>query len=172
MFPNGVWLGAKQYSWSFWIAKWQVILQHVHLPTECVGGIEAGGCSILALTGCLTLTGVTLEPVGPSTLQLQLCRLRKEKGEVVGKRGPCQLTPRTQGSESWFLTKADRAGGQCWGISSVPVPRRFSPETQLELGQLLSGPGSGQRELFPAKSPDGRPVRSWPGQPSSLPALP
>lgn len=141
-------------------------------------GDRGRSSSNLTLVGCLPLTGGTPEPVGTSTLQPQLCRPRKEKGEVAGKRGPCQLTPRTQGSESWFLIKADGAGGQCRETSSVPVLRRFSckassPETKLELGQLLSSPESGQRELLsPLKSSDGRPVQSRPGQPFPLAALP
>lgn len=140
-----------------------------HSQRMCWGD-QGRGLSNLALTGCLPLTGGTPEPVETYTLQPQLCRPRKEKGEVGGKRSPCQLTPRTQGSESQFLIKADRAGGQCREISSVRVPCRFShkassPETRLELGQLLSGPESGQRELFPLKSPDGQPVQSWLGQP-------
>lgn len=63
------------------------------------------------------------------------------------KRGSCQPTPRTQGSEPPLAIRGLRLNWQAISVRrlSVPVPCRFSckagsPETKLQFGQLLRGP--------------------------------
>lgn len=66
---------------------------------------------------------------------------------VGTKRGPCQPTLRTQGSERPLAIRGLRLNWQATSVRrlSVPVPCRFSckagsPETKLQFGQLLRGP--------------------------------
>lgn len=164
-------------------------LGSAHFPGMCQRD-RGGGCSILALIGCLPLPDGTADPLWTSACT-------SFTGPGRRRRGSCQSTPRIWSSEPQLAVVADPAGGQC---QEIPVGARscgFSckgwfPGDQAAAQPRLRGPqirakgaasfavsrrtawaglaGASQPLLLPCALPraqEGQPLGSEPG---SLPA--
>lgn len=128
-----------------------------HSPGMC-GRDRGGGCSILALTGCLPLPGGTADPVWTSACTSVS---QAEEGGAGGGAIHASPPPRygvlSPSRQSWLI----RPAGSARGLLSVPDPVVFPVKAgSLKLGcssAAVRGPGIRAKGLLPSQFPDGQP---------------